>query len=399
MAAIQKFWRQFSQWFLNLHSIDVLIVVVGVILALLLRFSLRSYITFDAGIITHWYRAIHKEGFTAIKDGISNYPPLYLYMLYIISIILPKIWDILAIKLPAILFDFICAWLVYKIVRLRFSEGPLPIFAFFAILFAPTVVLNSALWGQIDMLYSAALIASVFFLLKQKSLLACLAFGIAISFKFQAVFIFPFLLLMVVKKKVPWWELFIIPFVYLITILPVWIAGRSLWDLLTIYVSQVEFSQLLVRSAPNLYTWLPNEQYAVFYPAGLILAASVVLLYLVLGYKSKAKITGAVMIQLALSSALLMPFFLPKMHERYFFTAEVLAIVYAFYFPDHFYVPIITSFISLLTYVLVLFNTEIIPIQYLALAMLAVLVVVVRKLILTLYAPPQPAEELITQRI
>lgn len=298
----------------------------------------------------------------------------------------------MAIKLPSMGFDFLCAWLVFVIVRMRYPKSPVPLFAFFAILFAPTVFLNSSLWGQTDILYTTCLVACIFFLLKDKGSLACLAYGIAFAFKFQAIFLAPFLLLMLIKRKIPWWGIFIVPGVYFVAILPVWIAGRPLWDLLTIYASQAEVSQLLTRSAPNLYAWLPNSQYGILFPAGLILAAGVILLYLAVAYKSSTKIAGSTIVQLAFVSAVIVPFFLPKMHERYFFCAEVLAIVYGFYFPEYFYIPIMTSVISTFTYISVLFKTNIIPLPYLGLGMLVVILIVVRKLMLTLYAPPAPPE-------
>ena len=43
-------------------------------------------------------------------------------------------------------------------------------FAFAVLLFTPTVAINSAYWGQIDMLWGAAIVATVYYLLVGRSL-------------------------------------------------------------------------------------------------------------------------------------------------------------------------------------------------------------------------------------
>ena len=59
---------------------------------------------------------------------------------------------------------------------------------------------------------------------------------------------------------------------------------------------------------------------------------------------------------LATFSVLLMPYVLPKMHERFFFPADVIAIVLAFYRPRLWYVPVIVGGVSLCCYVPYLSN-------------------------------------------
>jgi Gpi18-like mannosyltransferase len=71
-------------------------------------------------------------------------------------------------------------------------------------------------------------------------------------------------------------------------------------------------------------------------------------------------------LQLATISAVLLPYFLPKMHDRYFFLADVLAIVYAFYFPRYFFLPVLVGLTSLFSYGPFLFGREIIPLPLLA---------------------------------
>jgi len=73
--------------------------------------------------------------------------------------------------------------------------------------------------------------------------------------------------------------------------------------------------------APSLLSLIPNSGrfYPYFYPAGLILAITVGLLFSILIYKSQAKLTPSLVIELSLISVMIMPFVLPKMLDRYFF--------------------------------------------------------------------------------
>jgi Gpi18-like mannosyltransferase len=80
------------------------------------------------------------------------------------------------------------------------------------------------------------------------------------------------------------------------------------------------------------------------------------------------------MVELATLSVLIVPCFLPKMHDRFFFPADVISILLAFYFPQRFYVPILISTVSFFSYLPFLFGYEVIPLRYLALIPLAMLV-------------------------
>ena len=259
---------------------DVIVVFVGTILAFALRYALRNFATQDYSYyLKTWYQTIKELGFSALGQSFSNYTPPFLYLLYIVSKLLPNIATVAAVKLPSVFCDFICAWYVYRIIRLKYEQGPIPIFAFLAILFAPTVILNSAAWAQIESIYSAALIAFVYYLLKKQPWLACIAFGIAFSIKLQSIYLAPLLLVLFLKKVLSWKHLLVIPAVYFIAIIPAWIAGRPLGELLTIYAGQVEGYTGLVHNAPNLYTWLPDDKNDFFYPAGIIFAVSICLIY------------------------------------------------------------------------------------------------------------------------
>lgn len=382
---VQERWIPFVR---QIPYVDVIIVLTGILLALFLRYSLRTFESQDfLNFYVWWYSAIKDQGFAALGQDFSNYTPLGLYLLYGVSILLPKVAIVTAVKLPSIACDFISAWYVYRIVRLKYEKGPVPIFAFLAILFAPTVILNSSAWNQIESIYTAALVAFLYYLLKKQNWLACIAFGIAFSIKLQSIYLAPLLFVLFLKKAVSWKQLLAIPAVYLISIIPAWIAGRPLMELLTIYIVQVGGYAGLVHNAPNMYTWLPADLYEALYPAGVIFAVSICLIYVGVVLKSRIRLSKHLIVQLAFISALLVPYFLPKTHDRYFYPSDVLSIVYGFFFPGYFYIPLAANLISFFIYQPFLFGTDIFPQPVLALALLIVIIIVVRHMMLTLYKP------------
>ncbi len=111
-------------------------------------------------------------------------------------------------------------------------------FSTFAIFFAPTVILNSALWGQADALYTVALIACIYFLLIRQPALAMFFFGVSISFKAQAIFFLPLLFALLLRGEIPWKDCLLVPLIMFLSLVPAWLAGRPLIDLFSIYPSQ-----------------------------------------------------------------------------------------------------------------------------------------------------------------
>ncbi|OGO65666.1 MAG: hypothetical protein A2030_00020 [Chloroflexi bacterium RBG_19FT_COMBO_50_10] len=269
--------------------------------------------------------------------------------------------------------------------RLKYTQGPAPIFAYFAVLFAPTIVLNSALWGQCDSIFTAFLLMCVYFLLTDDGAYAGLAFGAALAFKLQAIFLAPLLLALVIKRRLAWKHLLWIPLVYLILIIPAWVAGCPLLELLKIYLDQSQAYPSLTLNAPTFYAWLPESLYTILYPAGVIWAVSLVFLYLLMVYKGRLKLSQGLLLNLGMLAVLLVPFVLPKMHERYFYAADLLSIAYGFFFPGHFFIPILMGLISFFAYQPFLFGRLLVPQEILAVGVLVILVLVAHKAIRLLY--------------
>ena len=327
-------------------------LLIGIIVAIFLRLICVPNKSVDYKFcLAVWYDFISSHGgFSALKYDFADYTPAYLYWILIAVTLLSGLPKIMAIKLFAMSVDFLCAFLAYKIVKLKYPSGNIPILAFLAVLLSPNAIYNSSLWGQCDVIYTTGLLSCVYFLSVRKQIPALISFGVALSFKLQSIFLAPLLLIMLCKKRINWYYLPLIPLVYVISVLPAWLAGRSIIDLLLVYFNQADKYKELTKGAPNIYQWIPNNIYHIFLPLGLIITIVAMFSLAYFVYKSKLPITQDRLIYLATISVLFMPYILPKMHDRYFYPADIFTIIFAFYFPHYKWVAIVMQMASFFSY-------------------------------------------------
>ena len=202
-------------------------------------------------------------------------------------------------------------------------------------------------------------------------------------------------------KKRNFMEYFLaIPIVYLISILPAWMIGRPITSLIGIYFSQAGEYNKLTSHAPNLYAWFPlgKDIFQMFLPAGIALAITIILVFILIIKKSKSILSPVHYLEIAFFSVLIVPFVLPKMHQRYFFPADILSIAFGFYFPTYFYVPVLINLVSFFSYQYFLFGVEPYRNSDLALVMFAILAIVAWKLFRDLDITTNKEEEEINQQ-
>ena len=306
-----------------------------------------------------WYGFILKRGFmAAFKENFALYTPPYLYLLWLGTWVNGVVSVVTLIKAISIIFDVLCCFYVYKITALKYPRSRVPWLAAALAFCLPTVILNSSYWGQCDSIYTAFLLASIYYILVEKALPALVFFGLAFSFKLQAIFLLPFLGLYTLRKRIPWWGYAFIPLVYGILALPTIYAGRDWLDTLTIYAHQTDKFPKWSSTTPNLYLPLQGVvpltdflNLLTILLAGLLLAT-----WILLAWKKHQKDLPAGILLASLASVGLVPFLLPRMHQRYFYPQDLLSLLVAFFFPELWFLPLFSQIISLLSYSPFLFN-------------------------------------------
>lgn len=333
----------------------IAIFIIGIIAAALIQYVLRGQVSRDMeNDFIIWYSNIKYSGFPILKAGFSNYPPLYLYVLYIISVIAPKLPVVSAIKLPSLIALWGIAYFSYKIVSEIHGNRWIRLLAFLIPLFTPTLLLNSAYWGQADCMYGVFVIGAIYYLAIKKELSAFIFLGLAFSLKFQTVLIFPLVAFMILKKEVSIRYILVIPFVYLLSIIPMLLIGQPIGELITLYIHQVTNMPGLVYNAPTVFAFIPQTDQGIFLArAGMIVGIFSILVLLAIGFikTGQRKLSVKDIIQFGLLSSTVVVFCIPYIHERYFFVSEMLAVIYAFCFPRYFYISFSIILVSTFTYI------------------------------------------------
>jgi len=306
-----------------------------------------------------WYDYIVAHGrFNAMGDLFADYTPPYLYLLSLATLTESFLPNLTAIKLIPIAFDLVNVALIYKIVKEFSGDRIKTALAALTFWILPTVMVNSAFWGQADSLYVCFLLLCVFYLLKEKWTAAVVAFSISFAIKAQAVFILPLLAVLFLKKQIPLRAFLLTPLIYLALMFPAWLAGRSAISLIFAYFGQADRFKFASKNAANFYFFLPPAAYQTALTIGIPLAAVLLLTWaFVYGFKRYA-LTPRALVLAALVSVALTPFLLPKMHDRYFYPADVFSLIAAFFIPEIWFVPIAYQVISLLSYTPFLFGVN-----------------------------------------
>ena len=371
----------------TLENLDASIFFCCVFASVAVRISLFDFVSGDMNsYLLPWYNDILNHGrLSSWGYEIGNYPPLYIYVMTVATLL--PVDPIYSIKIMHCIFDYVSAYYIYRIVESVYNNHVwLPRYAFIATVFAPTVMVNSSLWGQCDSMYTAGIVACVFYVISGKPVLSIVAFSIAISLKPQSVFITPFLLACYLMGMYRTYVIAIVALLYISFSVPAMLMGRSLYDLLLLYVNQsIQTDPVLTLGTPNMYQWLSDKElhFRILFNAGIILSFFIGLIYsMSMAKMHNDRYSKKNLIQISLLCILLMPFVLPTMHERYLYSADVLSIAYVFIYPKRYHVALMIQCASFFSYLPYLFQKEPIPVVYLAFMILFAIVYLTRNIIL-----------------
>ena len=299
-----------------------------------------------------WFHHLVTHGpVAAFAHSFGNYTPPYLYLLAMASLLHGSASAMSLIKLLSVLGTAFAAYAVSDLVSAM--DGPRRYAALLFLL--PTAVINAALLGQCDAFWAGACVLAVAAMTRGSTARAAVWCGVAISFKLQAIFIVPVIVGTLIGRRAPAWQWAVPVLVFVALMIPAWVAGWPALELAMIYPAQSGsydfpgslanpwiFATIYAPEAAKHFYW-PGYAAAAATSFGIALAAASA------SQKPKA------LLFLALLSALALPFLLPKMHERYFFLADLLSLAAAISYPRRDVVTVafatqLASLLSLVTY-------------------------------------------------
>lgn len=369
-----------------------IMLLIGLIL-FIIRLSLFGIESNDyKNCLLPWFEQLkHDGGFNGLSTNISNYNIPYITLMSLMTYI--PISPLYQIKLLSIIFDYGTAILGYNIVN-KFStdnNSVKGVITYILLLSAPTVILNSAAWGQCDSIYTFFIIFSLYNLLKKHFHIAFILLGCAFSFKLQFMFIVPLFGIYALCKHPKLLLFFIyIPIVNFLLCLPSMLFGISPIYTYEVYFGQTGFWHLACNVA-NLSTLLPDLEVLSFYMQ--LFTVILFCILLVIMFLNRRKWNGVreneITLTLALLSVFISYYFLPCMHDRYFYIADVLSIIWWILYGSrrNLYVPLIINIVSLVTYIEALAQfIWLLPLQILSVALFIGLLLLLKQLYISVYS-------------
>ncbi len=369
---------------------DLLFGLIITFLGLIFRLYLFDIKSGDyATAFADWMRECHEAGgfaYLGIKPGVSDastfdYNCMFQYLIVLLHYIgRGVVDDMYLVKMLSVVFDYVCAIAVMRIALKATGENvQKALIAYAAVMFLPTVVLNSAAWAQNDSIYAAFILLSLLHFMDGKDFRAFMYLAVAYSFKQQALFFFPFVIIMWLKNKIKIRYIAAIPIFHVVSMAPAAIAGREWGDLLGIYGNQVSMFTRLSMNYPSIYTIIASDLEKsirkIIIPAGTVATLMIfgVLAYYI--YRKEFEVTYRYMITLVIFTMELCCFCLPVMHERYGYIPEMIAVIYALFSYKRMPICAVLQVISMITYSRFLFGSTVIYLWPLSVTMLGIILI------------------------
>jgi Gpi18-like mannosyltransferase len=314
---------------------------------LCLRVALAPWVggqSFDLNLFKSWALAAAENFSGFYLHGSSDYPPLYIYILYLVgkAVSLPALgsYFTLLIKLPSIAADLLTAALLYRLAAKHLSvETGLLLSAFY--LFSPAVFINSTFWGQVDSFFTWVVVVAVWLLTEKRVYGSAALFAAAVLMKPQGIIFLPVLLFELVRLKSVK-RFFIAAFTALATalviILPFSFRQSPLW-IVKLFAGTIGEYPYASVNAYNFFSLIganykPDTTVMLFfsyYTWGMIFIVLITLFTGFLYYRGRSAKHAflAALIQIAGVFT-----FSVSMHERYLFPAVALSLLAFIFLKD-----------------------------------------------------------------
>ncbi len=304
---------------------------------------------------------------------VGDYTVLYQYFVYLLARL--PLDRVLMYKAFSILFEGLLAWSAATLACsacAKEKDGPLFRAVFLAVLALPTVFINSAVWAQCDAVYTALLLAGAALALHEHPAASAAYFALSLCMKLQAVFLLPVIAILLLTRKLSLRHVVLMGLVLLAVAVPAMLGGKSLKDVLGVYLYQMGEYDDLALGAPSIFSLvrpndLINEGVLSIIGILLALAACGAILYggmraaLRMSAEDRPDETAALIAEICFALAVCVPVLLPHMHERYFFAADVLSLVFAALHPKRAYAVLLVVPASLNGYFAYLMGEALMP--------------------------------------
>ncbi len=178
------------------HNIFVVFLLIAVVLRIFVAIGYYGFNS-DMNFWRRWSEELFHNGFYNIYSTSDvDYPPGYLYILYLLGGLNDKLHlGYFFYKLPAICFDVVWIMLVHRAASKRISDKNTLLAVDFMASFAPPLIIDSCLWGQVDIIYMVFMGMAVECIINKKMKQSYFWYATSVIFKPQALVLAPIILL------------------------------------------------------------------------------------------------------------------------------------------------------------------------------------------------------------
>ncbi|MCH5171760.1 MAG: DUF2029 domain-containing protein [Erysipelotrichales bacterium] len=350
----QKVFDAFIKFFRK-HLLLIVFITLS-ILALVIRMLFIDFVSGDMKYpLLLWFDFFKQNGHFLAFAKINQLPKndyFYGYYNFMALISYFNAKPIALIKSISFIFDFGLAIGVSLIVHHFTKNKTTSLISYLIVLYAPSVYANSAIWGQCDQMYVCVVVYFFLLLLKKKNIWATLVLGLAMGLKLQTIFILPLLGFMWLNKKYRIWNLLLIPVGFFITILPSYLFGGGFTEPFKVIGYQFGQYPNMNYGSGSMYAFIEMSSFRDYFNNGVavIFAIAVLLFVMFVLFYKKVECNDYNMMYVAALYALLAPFVLPHMHERYFFMADIFILLYVIVHKKQYYLAPLMIFSSVNNY-------------------------------------------------
>lgn len=336
----KKIGLKFS-YFITKNS-KLLIGILITLLALLARYLVCEVPTNDVvGYVFSWMKQIQSIGFKNFYKVEADYSPLFLFITGLFTY-LPKgneemygnqlyysNW-MYYLKSIYFLMDVLIAFGLYLNIKHLTNSKFKAFLGYIIFLCLPVQFFNTAIWGNSDSMYFACFIYIIYFILKKKDGWAFFLLGVALGLKLQAVFILPFIVLLLVKREMRLHKFVMVPLGLLATFIPAYLCGASFVEPFLFFGRQVGGYSKLTLGCANIWHLInvPDRYLDLFNRGSTVFGLLLIGLFVAIVYLRNIQMTDKNKFYIGVFLIGIVPMFLPHMHERYFYSLDVLILAY-----------------------------------------------------------------------
>lgn len=350
-------------YFINKHS-KLLIGLLITVLSLTARYLVCEIPTNDVvGYVFNWMKQIENLGFKNFYKVEADYSPLFLFITGLFTY-LPKGVEVsygnqmyysnwmYYLKSIYFLMDVLIAFGLYLNIKHLTNDKFKAFLGYIIFLCLPVQFFNTAIWGNSDSMYFACFIYIIYFILKKKDGLAFFLLGVSFGLKLQAVFILPFIVFLLVKREMKLYKLIMVPVGLLTTFIPAYLCGASFVEPFLYFGRQVGGYNKLTLGCANIWHLInvPDKYLDYFNIGSTVLGLLLIGLFVGIIFLRNIKLTDQNKLYICVFLIAICPMFLPHMHERYFYSLDVLILVYCLVSKRKYYLIVLMQLSSGIAY-------------------------------------------------